>query len=389
MEKKILLIDNSEEIHESIGKFLEEKKYKVYHSFDGEEGIENIFKILPDCVILEILLPKKLGIEIVRECKINQKTEKIPFIFHTILYLKEDEIKKGIVLKGRFYPVKIDAYFQKGTPYEVIFKKIKELTGELKEKEDKEDKKGKIFLIEDDIDIITILKKILEENNYLVEYITKGEGALEKIKEFKPDLILLDYILPDTDGIEMLKRIKEEFTEIPIIILTAYGSEDLAIHFLKKGANDYISKPLGSMREILLKIEENIRKVKERENFLFSNIKEMNEYIIDIYFKKEDLEKKLLSLEREFEKIYDAKLEELKEKYSKMKENIILIKNDVDLLIRNYEETFLEIRERFADLKPEEEKFSERIKESTGKIREGLQRIEVLIYKIKDKISKL
>ncbi len=385
MEKKILLIDESEEIHELIGKFLEEKGCKVYHSFDGEEGIDNIFKIIPDCVILEILLPKKLGVEIIRECKINQKTEKIPFIIHTILYFKEDEIKKGVILRGRFYPVKIDAYFQKGTPPQTIFEKIKELTGEEKE----EEKKGKILLIEDDIDTAVILKRILEENNYTLEYTTRGGEGIEKIKEFRPDLILLDYILPDTDGIEMLKRIKEKYPEIPVIIITSYGSEDLAVHLLKKGADDYISKPLASMREILLKIEENIKRVKERKNFLPLCMKEMNEYIMDIYFKKEELEKKLIYFEKEYEKICDKKMEELKEKYSKIRENVTLIKNDMDLLIKNYEETFSEIREKFADLRPEEEKFKEEVKELMGKIREGLQRIEVLIYKIKDKISKL
>lgn len=386
MEKKILLIDSSEEVHESIGKFLEEKKYKVYHSFDGEEGIENIFKIIPDCVILEILLPKKLGVEIVRECKINQKTEKIPFIFHTILYLKEDEIKKGIILKGKFYPVKVDACFQKGTDPGIILKKIKELTGETKEKEEK---KGKILLIEDDIDTVLILKKIFEENNYILEYTTKGKEGIEKIKEFRPDLILLDYILPDTDGMEVLKRIKEKYTRLPVIIMTAYGSEDLAIHLLKRGADDYISKPVASIREILLKVEENIKKIKEREDFLLPYVREMNEYIMEIYFKKEEVEKKLASLEKEFEKTYDKKMEELREKYSKMRENIILIKNDMDLLIEKFEETLSEIREKFVYLKPEEEKFPEKVREITGKIRENLQRIEALIYKIKDKISRL
>ncbi len=265
-------------------------------------------------------------------------------------------------------------------------KKIRELTGEMKEKEEK---KGKILLIEDDIETVLILKRVFEENNYILEYTTTGKEGIEKIKEFRPDLILIDYVLPDTDGVEMLKRIKEKYAEVPVIIMTAYGSEDLAVHILKKGADDYISKPIASMREILLKIEENIKKSKERKNFLLSYTKEMNEYIIDIYFKKEELEKKLVYFEREFEKICDKKMEELREKYSKMRENIIFIKNDINLLMEKFGETFSEIREKFAHLRPEEEKFPEKVRELTGKIREGLQRIEVLIYKIKDRISQL
>jgi len=384
MKKKILIIDESEEIHEKLGKFLEEKGYEVYHSFDGEEGIDKIFKIFPDCVILEILLPKKLGIEIVRECKISPKVQKIAFIFYTILYLREEEIERGIFLKGNFYSFKVDAYFQKPTESEIIFKKIKEILGE----KEIEKEIYKILIIENEFEIISSLKKILEEKNYIVEYAMNAKEGLIKLEEFKPNLILLDYILPDADGVEILSKIKEK-EEIPVIMITPYGAEDVIVFLLKRGADNYISKPLGGTREILLKIEENLKKVKRTENILISKMLEMNHFLIDSYFKKEDIEKKLSSIEKEIEKKFLKKIEEINEKYFNLKENIVLIKNDMDLLIKNFEETLSDIREKFYNLKPEEEKFPEKVRELTGKIREGLQKIEALIYKIKDKIYKL
>jgi len=385
MGKKILIIDESEEIHEILGKFLEEKGYEVYHSFDGEDGINKIFKIIPDFVILEILIPKKLGIEIVRECKINPKLQNIPFMFYTILYLREEEIEKGIFLKGNFYSFKVNAYFQKPTEPEIILKKMKEILGE--EKEEKEI--YKILLIENEFEIVSSLKKILEEKEYVVEYAMNAKEGLIKLEEFKPNLILLDSILPDADGVEILSKIKEKYKEIPVIMITPYGAEDVIVFLLKRGADDYISKPLGGMREISLKIEENLKKIKRTENMLISKIVEMNHFLIDAYFKKEDIEKKLSSLEKEIEKKFLKRIEEINEKYFSLKENIVLIKNDMDLLIKNFEETLSDIREKFYNLKPEEEKFPEKARELTGKIREGLQKIEALIYKIKDKIYKL
>ncbi len=387
-KKKILILDESEEVHEKLGVFLEEKGFKVYHAFSGEEGIQNIFSVLPDCVITEVLVPGKNGLELIKECKMSPRVSHIPFIIYTILYFKEEDIKRGINLEGRFFTVKVDAYFQKPTPFDLILKKIREIIGEQKPKEEK---RGKVLIIEDDIDTIFLLRKILEGDEYVVEYIQKGHEGLRKIEEINPDLILLDYILPDTDGIEVLMRIKEKHKDIPVIIMTAYGSEDLVVEILKRGADDYIAKPFPISREILLKIQENVkkrRKVKGQETILF-NMMEMNDWIIGKYFILENLQKKVLSLEKDTEKLVREKLEELKHKHMKMKENVTIIKEDMSLLLKNFEETLNDIRERFAYLKPDEEKFPERVRDLTGRIREGLQRIEVLIYKIKDKLSML
>jgi|Deesub1362B_J571_1020462.scaffolds.fasta_scaffold00021_11 DNA-binding response OmpR family regulator len=386
--RKIIILDESEEVHEKLGVFLEEKGFKVYHAFNGEEGIQNIFSVLPDCVITEILLPGKNGLEIIKECKVSPKVSHIPFILYTILYFKDEDIKKGINLEGRFYNVRVDAYFQKPTLFDLILEKIREFIGEQKPKEEK---RGKILIIEDDLDTVFLLRKILEGDDYVVEYAQKGHEGIRKIDEMNPDLILLDYILPDTDGMEILSRVKEKHKDIPVIIMTAYGSEDLVVEILKRGADDYLAKPFPISREILLKIEENVRKRRKmkREETIFFNMMEMNDWITGKYFVIEDLQKKILSLEKDAEKLVRDKLDELRRKHMKMKENVTIIKGDLDVLLKNFEETLNDTRERFAYLKPDEEKFPENVRDLTGRIREGLQRIEVLIYKIKDKLSML
>lgn len=92
--------------------------------------------------------------------------------------------------------------------------------------------KPKIFIIEDETDIIELYKLVFEENGLKLEGVTTGNAGLEKLKAFakkkspKPDLILLDLLLPDISGIEILKEFKtmDEIKNIPLIILTNYGS---------------------------------------------------------------------------------------------------------------------------------------------------------------------
>lgn len=385
-EKKILMIDEDERIHNELGNYLEEKGFKVYHSFNGKDAISKIFQIIPDCIILEPLLPEKNGFEIIKECKISPKTEKIPFLIYSVLFFSEEDLKKGVVVGDYFYPLKIDAYLQKPVSSFLILDKIREL---LKEKIPACEKKGKVLIIEDDFDTIFLLKKILEGDNYAVEYVQKGYEGLRRIEEVNPDLILLDYILPDTDGMEILIRIKEKRFGIPVIIMTAYGSEDLAVEILKKGADDYLAKPFPISREILLKIEENIEKArkKKKEDRLLASMMEMNEWIISKYLKLQEIEKEIHSFEKDIKREMEKKLEEWKGRYLSLKENVSMIKADIEDLINHFDETLMDIKENFVYLKPEEDRFPEKVRELTGKIREGLQRIEVLIYKIKDKIS--
>ena len=92
--------------------------------------------------------------------------------------------------------------------------------------------KPKIFIIEDEADIIELYKLVLEENGMKLESVVTGNAGLEKLKVFakkkalRPDLILLDLLLPDISGIEILKEFKtmDEIKDIPLIILTNYGS---------------------------------------------------------------------------------------------------------------------------------------------------------------------
>lgn len=114
----------------------------------------------------------------------------------------------------------------------------------------------KIVLIEDDSDLFALLKYNLEKEGFSLAGSQTGKGALDLCRRVRPDLILLDIMLPDSDGLDICKGIRNdpELSQLPIIFLTARASETDRIVGLELGANDYIVKPFF-IRELIARIK--------------------------------------------------------------------------------------------------------------------------------------
>src|SRR5271169_63344 len=114
----------------------------------------------------------------------------------------------------------------------------------------------KILLIEDDADLFSLLKYNLEKEGFALVGQQTGNGALELCRRARPDLILLDIMLPDSDGLDICKGIRRDpdLASIPVIFLTARASETDRIVGLELGANDYVVKPFF-VRELIARIK--------------------------------------------------------------------------------------------------------------------------------------
>ncbi len=114
----------------------------------------------------------------------------------------------------------------------------------------------KIVLIEDEADLFALLKYNLEKEGLSMTGSQTGKGALDLCRRVRPDLILLDIMLPDSDGLDICKGIRNdrELMQVPVILLTARASETDRIVGLELGANDYIVKPFF-MRELIARIK--------------------------------------------------------------------------------------------------------------------------------------
>jgi DNA-binding response OmpR family regulator len=114
----------------------------------------------------------------------------------------------------------------------------------------------KIVLIEDDADLFSLLKYNLEKEGFSMTGLQTGKGAVEFCRQTRPDLVLLDIMLPDSDGLDICKGIRKDpdLATTPVIFLTARASETDRIVGLEIGANDYVVKPFF-VRELIARIK--------------------------------------------------------------------------------------------------------------------------------------
>ena len=140
-----------------------------------------------------------------------------------------------------------------------------------------------ILVVDDDDGIRTLVKKYLNENNFLVTTANSAEDALEKIKIIEFDLIILDIMMPGKSGLDFIQENKKKINT-PIILLTAKGQANERIEGLEVGADDYLPKPFEP-RELILRIQ----------NILAKTNKNNQKKIIEFENVKIDLNKQLIS----------------------------------------------------------------------------------------------
>jgi DNA-binding response OmpR family regulator len=121
---------------------------------------------------------------------------------------------------------------------------------------------GRILIIEDDEDIVDVLRRTLRAEGYEVRTALDGPESLEMMPEFAPDLVLLDLGLPGMDGIEVCDRIRET-SEVPVLMLTARADPEDRVTGLDSGADDYLSKPFDRS-ELLARIRALLRRTPPR-----------------------------------------------------------------------------------------------------------------------------
>jgi len=139
-----------------------------------------------------------------------------------------------------------------------------------------------ILIIEDEKNIVELIKYNLEKLNYKVSVAYDGEDGLNKINRLRPDLIILDLMLPKIDGNSICIKLKnsKSFSNIPIIILTAKSAEIDRVLGLELGADDYVVKPF-SIKELMVRVKNIIKRYKKNSNFKEEEIITLGGLIID------------------------------------------------------------------------------------------------------------
>ncbi len=116
-----------------------------------------------------------------------------------------------------------------------------------------------ILVVEDEPSLQETLAYNLEKQGYIVEAVGDGRSALEAARRLQPDLIVLDIMLPELDGVEVCKTLRRENFQFPVIMLTARDDEIDRVVGLEVGADDYLTKPF-SMRELMARVKAQLRR---------------------------------------------------------------------------------------------------------------------------------
>jgi two-component system response regulator VicR len=135
----------------------------------------------------------------------------------------------------------------------------------------------RILVVDDEKPIADILQFNLKKEGYEVICAYDGAEALQKVEEVTPDLILLDIMLPQKDGMEVCREVRKKY-DMPIIMLTAKDSEIDKVLGLELGADDYVTKPF-STRELLARVKANLRRHQQKVNVAEEN-NDTNEIVI-------------------------------------------------------------------------------------------------------------
>ncbi len=150
---------------------------------------------------------------------------------------------------------------------------------------------GKILVVDDEASIVNIISFNLKKEGYEVITANDGETGLELALSEKPDLVLLDIMMPQMDGYEVCRKIREK-SAVPIIMLTARADEVDKVIGLEMGADDYVTKPFGN-RELMARVKANLRRTIANEaakSAKNTNIAEYGDITID--FKRYEVKKR-------------------------------------------------------------------------------------------------
>lgn len=264
-EIKILIIEDERSLIDLLVTKLQKEGFVVEAAYDGEEGYKKIIDWKPTLILLDIVMPKMDGYEVLE--KMNMNNIKIPVIIISNSG-QPVEIEKTKMLGAVDHLIKTEF-----SPLDVLKKVQMCLSNDGKPVITDADKQVliprtdpkarsldvKVLLVEDDSFLREISSKKLTKEGYTVFEAIDGSQAVDGIKEIKPDIVLLDIILPAIDGFQVLSQIRgsseEKIAKVPVIMLSNLGQDDDIKKAMDMGANDYLVKAHFTTEEIVAKIK--------------------------------------------------------------------------------------------------------------------------------------
>jgi len=200
--KVVLAIDDDPDVIYLLRENLTEAGYHVVGALSGEEGLQKARELRPLAITLDILMPHKDGWEILRELKADPATKEIPILVVSIVDNKDLGYRLGAF-----------DYLLKPFDREAILAALARIPPH----------QGRLLVVDDDPQVVDLVRQLLEGEPYEVVAAVDGQEALEMIAQKRPDVILLDLLMPRVDGFAVIDRLQQDpqHRQIPVIVLTA------------------------------------------------------------------------------------------------------------------------------------------------------------------------
>ena len=270
-KNRILVVDDDPKNLKLIKAKLNSEPYEIKGLTSGYDALTVVHEFLPDIILLDIMMPGIDGYEVVNQLKSDERTEAIPVVLITQLDGADDKAK-GLQAGA-------DEFLNKPVNTEELKARIRSL---LQMKRFKEQLDGRetstrmyhsatqkenesqlpfVLIAEDDEKDCKIIKRYLQGLTCKTITVNSGQEALTIIEEDRPDIVLLDIMLPDLDGWRICKHIKEDqdTAHIQVIMLTSLHDADSRIRAFEAGTDDYLIKPIHAV-EFQVRIRSLLRK---------------------------------------------------------------------------------------------------------------------------------
>ncbi len=229
---QILCIDDDPDVIEILRKYLIPEGYSVAGALSGEEGLAAAARVKPALITLDIMMPKKDGWQVLRELKQNPLTRDIPVVMHSIVENKPLAMSLGAV-----------DLLTKPTEPSRLLSVVKQFI---------KSNDQYILVVDDNEDFALTVKNLMKADGFNIKIATGGKKALELLKESKPALILLDLMMPDMDGFQVVEELQanEAWKRIPVVILSGKELGPNELSKLNNQVTKYMKKDDISQLEL-------------------------------------------------------------------------------------------------------------------------------------------
>src|SRR4030043_313534 len=242
-KKTVLAIDDNPEAIDIIRKYLG-RDYKVVGFLSGEGAVAKAKEIKPMAITLDIMMPRKDGWQVLRELKKDPETQDIPVIILSIV----DNKRLGFSLGAAEYIVK-------PVEKQILLRKLRNL--------EKTTPIKRVLVVDDEQDTVELIGNVLRETGYQIEVAYNSKDAIKAIKDFVPDLIVLNLTMPEVSGFDVIEYLKTEegVKDIPLIDITRRDLTEKDIDELNGRIQGILNKGVLAKEDLLKEIKDTISKV--------------------------------------------------------------------------------------------------------------------------------